>query len=744
MTARTDAPTQLSATIDGVDVEAHSVDATLAISTLFVLRIAARERQVAAAPPEARLGKPAQVSIEPIVGPALVVHGIVSALETRTELVGDELVHHHTIDVEPSVAALTIGRDHRYFQDMTAVDVMKRVLADAGADEHDIVWSLAGTYRKRDYTTQWGESDWVFIERLAREEGIAYRFDFEEDATKLVFFDDSGSAPTVEGGSIPYTDTGALEGARDQVFTLSLRHRATCDQIVLRDYDPAMPAVRLEATVAAGSERFPRYDYPGRYRTVDEGKSLARRRLEALRAERQVLRGSASNPRLWPGRIATIDGCPFPALETCLITRLRIAAHFGGVERDSTIIEFEAVPASVPYRPAHAEDAAVHLEGPQSAVVVGPSGKELHTDDTGRVRAQFYWDRVGKTDEKSSTWMRVGQFALGGSMVRPRIGWDVLVEHHVGDADAPLLLSHLYDGAHPPPYALPANKTRTAWQTATTPGDGTANEIRFEDKKGSEEIFMNASKDMAVAVGDTKTVSVGNNHTHDVGANAKIDVGSDRTIVIGKNQSVDIGASETLTIGGKDTIAIDGSETVSVGGARSVTVIMGKKLSADGGRSLTVGANMIGVSALGVGRAVLGSATVTVGSAFISAAATGLANATLGAGSETVGGAKLQVGAGGVSLNVKGALAETVGAAYASAAGDKFIETATGALTVLVGGAFIANAPTVEIEADSEITVICGGSSLTVKSGSIEVKSPAIPEPGAGIAKSGSKVQHNS
>src|SRR6185436_264741 len=115
---------------------------------------------------------------------------------------------------------------------------------------------------------------------------------------------------------------------------------------------------------------------------------------------------------------------------------------------------------------------------------------------------QHYWDREGKRDDKASTWMRVGQFPLGGSMILPRIGWDMLIGHHEGDIDRPAVVTHLYDGEHPVPYALPANKTRTAFQTATSPGGGSTNEMRFEDKAGSEEIFLNASKDMNVVVGD--------------------------------------------------------------------------------------------------------------------------------------------------------------------------------------------------------------------------------------------------
>jgi type VI secretion system secreted protein VgrG len=403
---------------------------------------------------------------------------------------------------------------------------------------------------------------------------------------------------------------------------------------------------------------------------------------------------------------------------------------------------FTAIPADTPFRAPRGRVTA-SPRGPQTGVVVGAPGEEIHPDATGRVRVQLWWDREGKRDGQASTWMRVGQFALGGSMIVPRIGWDVLTHHHEGDIDAPFVLTHLYDGQHPVPYALPANKTRTAWQTATTPGGGSTNELRFEDKAGKEEMFVNASKDMNVVVGDKKGEKIGNNHAHSIGANLDVKVGSNLVYGVGAKQDVSVGGSETVSVAAKRSVTVGGAESASIGGSRSVTVISGLTQEAKGGRTLTVGGTLMGAAAMEINRTAVGTMNLTVGGSSIIAAATGLETTTGGAAAETIGGAKIQLGASGIETGVKGAAAETVGGAYVIAAGGNAGESATGTLAITVGGAFLANAPAVEIEADTEISIRVGASSLTVKPGSIEVKAPTLFSPGAVIDKSAGNIHHN-
>lgn len=680
------------------------------------------------------LGQPFSLKIQDDFEQTLPVHGIVLGAERTAGALGDASF---LLELGPEVEALAIGQDNRVFQEMTAIDIVKKVL-ESSAPRAAVRWATTGSYRERPYTVQYGESDWAFIERLLAEEGLYFWFEFAEDATTLAFGDDSTAAPDLEGGAeVPYRDPAGMRSGRESVSRISTKSALAPDAARLRDYNFDKPRIELEAEAGGGARTI--YDFPGRFGAPAEGEKLARVRLEALRARRSVVSGESGSCRLRAGFVLEIAEHPVASINgRYLLENVRYRAARGvGVE-----VQFTAIPAATPYRIAP-RALTRSPGGPQTGVVVGASGEEIHPDGSGRIRVQFPWDREGERDEKASTWMRVGQFALGGSMIMPRVGWDMLVDHHESDIDAPVVATHLYDGEHPVPYSLPANKTRTAWQTATTPGGGSSNEIRFEDKAGGEEIFLNASKDMNVVIGDNKTEKVGVDHTHEIGSNLDVQIGANYAIKVKANQDVSIGASETLTVSGSRTVQVTGAEASTVGGSRSVTAIQGSSIEAKGGRTLTVGGSMMAISALGVNRMALGSMSITVGGAWITAAATGLANMTGGAAAETVGGAKIHAGAAGCDTSVKGAAAETVGGAYVIAAGSNAGESATGPLAISVGGAFLANAPTIEIEADSEISIRCGAASIKITAGSVEVKAPTLASPGATIVKKASTIHHN-
>lgn len=714
-----------------------------ALSSLFRFEV---QISSDAAPPAAAdmLGQAAKLALEDPLQQALVVRGIAASVRASPgagTLGGGAL----SLVIEPAVAALTVGRDHRVFQEMDVTAVVKKVLDAAGVDGGSVRWSTTGSYPKRPYWVQHGESDWAFVERILAEHGIYYWFELGADATTLVFADDSTIAPEIEGGAgVPFHDDAALAATRDGVIRVTEQLRVATDKVTLRDYNFDKPLLELSESAGDGPREV--YDFPGRFGVPADGALLAKARLEGLRARRKVLSGETSSARLRPGLCFELTDHPAERLNQKLLVESMTweAAGLRGGEAvaEALSIRFNAIPLATSFRPAP-RPAARAAGGPQTGVVVGAKGEEVHPDNKGRVRVQHYWDREGERDDKASTFMRVGQFPLGGSMIVPRIGWDVLVHHHEGDVEQPMVLTHLYDGEHRVPYPLPANKTRTAWQTATTPGGGSTNEIRFEDKAGSEEMFVNASKDMNVVVGDNKNETIGVRLEETIGSNRSLKVGSNLKHEVASSQSMTVGASEALSVSGSRSVSVGGSETSTIGGSRSVTATMGASIDATGGRTVTVGGSMLAASGLGVSRMVLGSLSVSVGGSWISAAATGLGNMTAGASAETVGGAKIAAGASGCSTSVQGAAAVTVGGAYVIAAGGKGGETATGPLAITVGGALVANAPSIEIEADSEISIRVGGASLTIKSGSVEVKAPLLASPGATITKDASKIEHN-
>lgn len=731
----------MSLSVGSADLQVSRVSGREALSTLFSFEVRAA---TGGSPPALAdlIGQPFTLTLNDRFDRALSLHGVVTAVDRTT---GATSGGSFSLMLGPEVEKLTVGRCSRVYQDMTAVDIIKKVLEDGGIPSDKVRWATSGSFPTRPYCVQYRESDWTFIERLLAEEGIYYWFEHTDDATTLVLADDSTAAPELdEGASIPYHDDDALHATSDALMRVGRAHRIVHDAVRLRDYNFEKPRLKLDSK--AGSGTYERFDFPGRFGVPADGDKRASNMLEALRARRVELTAETSSTRVRAGLIMEMTDHPIDALNArYLVTSVAYEGkelRVEGAGARGITLRVSAIPADTMFRPTRAR-VTESSGGPQTGVVAGASGEEIHPDKTGRIRVQTFWDREGKRDDKASTWMRVGQFALGGSMVIPRIGWEVIIGHYEDDIDGPYVIHHLYDGTLRPPYALPANKTRTAWQTATTPGGGSTNEVRFEDKAGSEEMFINASKDMNIVIGDNKTEKVNVNHDVTIGSNLDTKIGSNFKIGIKSNQDVSIGASETTSVSGGRLVNIVGSETVSIGASRTLTVSSGSTLEAKGGKSLTVGGSMIGASALGVNRAVLGSLSVSVGGAWISAAATGVANATGGAAAETIGGAKIQAGASGCQTSVKGALAETVGGAYVIAAGSNAGESAKGKLAITVGGAFLGNAPSIEIEAESEISILCGGSSITIKGSSVEVKAPTIAAPGATIKKKASTIKHN-
>ncbi len=726
--------------IAGNTFRVFALNGRFALSEPFLLDVHAAHADAPAAADV--LGQPFELTLTDGYEQALSVRGVVMAVERRV-VYQDGATYH--LSLEPDVAPLRVGMDNRVFQEMSVVDIVKDVLQRGGVSTDKTSWLVDSAYPIRPYCAQYGESDWQFVERLLAEEGIYYTFDCTDSATILVFADDSTAAADLPGGAeIPFTDPGALRSTRDAVSSLSRKLTRVSDAVRLRDYNFEKPSLLLEGTAKEGDGKFERYDYPGRFKTPDHGNRLSKRQLEALRARKDEIRGQAATTRLRAGFVMELAGHPAEIMNArYLVTSVTFHLEAGRDAGTAGLsVGFTAIPVDTMFRAVRAEKTRSPT-GLQTGQVVGAPGEEIFTEKTGRVRVQFYWDREGKKDDTASTWMRVGQFALGGSMILPRVGWDVMASHHEGDIDEPYVAGHLYDGQHPVPYPLPANKTRTAWQTGTTPGDGTSGELRFEDKGGSEELFLHAAKDMNVVVGDGSLDKVGVNLTEDIGANRKIKVGSNLSLNVGADQSVRIGASETLSISGSRQTIVTGSETATIGGSRTMTATGGASLDAKAGRTLTVGGSMIEASALACSRAVLGSLSVSIGGAWVQAAALGLSDMTAGACAETVGGAKLAIGASGCDVTVAGAAAETVGGAYVIAAGGNAGEDATGPLVINVGGAFLANAPTIDVKADSEISIRCGGSSIKITAGSIEIKSPLVASPGATVAKDGSTIKRN-
>jgi type VI secretion system secreted protein VgrG len=361
----------------------------------------------------------------------------------------------------------------------------------------------------------------------------------------------------------------------------------------------------------------------------------------------------------------------------------------------------------------------------QSGVVVGDAGEEVFPDDTGRVRVQLHWDREGAHDGASGKWMRVAQRGTADSLLLPRVGWNVMTFNEEGTLDAPSVLSRIHDAEHPPTYPLPDNKTRLVFKTATTPGGGSFNEIYYEDTKGAEEMFLNASRDMAVLVRNNKTDDVRRDTARAVGINHDLAVGIDQAEHVVVDQAIAIGVDETAKITGDRTKIVMSDESVSIGGGRRLSTGMVHTDQVAQNRTLKVGAALIDVT-LGNIAARAPVEHVLVGGAAVKVSADSIRDKLGKASAQTIGAVKLEMTDKSRPIQVGKKYVETVGGAMVLKTDDEFSDMADTTSTLAAGGMLSAKAPDVLIEATDKIELRCGATTITLLPSSIEVSSPTL------------------
>jgi type VI secretion system secreted protein VgrG len=378
----------------------------------------------------------------------------------------------------------------------------------------------------------------------------------------------------VEGcDEIKYLAGDANGGAgvqNERIYAWSVHRSAVPGKYSLNDYDFTKPRAALES---AAQDEPPHalselevYDYPSfDYETKSEGNKYARLRLEASQAYAVRVRGETNSRGISVGSTFQLADHPRADqngeyLVTQATHRLRVGDYEsgGGSGETSYTCSFEAIPSSEIFRLEAATPKPV-VAGAQTALVVGPSNEEIWTDEHGRIKVQFPWDRVGKKDQASSCWVRVAQIWAGknwGGVALPRIGQEVLVEFLDGDPDLPIVTGRVYNGDNKPPYALPANKTQTGMKSRSSPKGGTDNfnEIRFEDKKGSEQVFIQAEKDLELKVKNDESAEVGNDRARTVKRNETVTVDKDSKRTVKENETIDVGKNYLLKAGDQITL----------------------------------------------------------------------------------------------------------------------------------------------------------------------------------------------
>lgn len=650
-------------------------------------------------------------------------HGVVS--EASLEAIQQDAFRLF-ISISARIELLKLGRDSRIFQEQSVQEIVTSVLEAAGLAE-GARWELSRQLSPRLNIVQYQESDFAFISRLLHEEGVAFAVHNGPDAEQLLFFDESPRLQPIAGHSLLVSrDSSQLD--EDVIVDLHDGQRMAPDQVFLRDYDFKRPAVDLSASHSgSGATGREIYEHPGGYNEQPAGRALAKRMLERLRVGTRVLEGGSSCPRLEPGRTFSVvgHGRAESNLEV-LITRVvhRASMEPGAEEKGLYSNQVTGIPLEVPYRPVEAPPKPV-LGGVQLAFVTGASGEEIHTDAFGRVKVRFPWDRSGLTDDRSSTWLRVSQLPLSGSMIIPRVEFEVLVDFELGDIDRPFVAGHLYNAELGPPYALPAGATRSSIQSATTGGGPGANELRFEDSAGEEEIFFNASKDFTLLVDNDAQLTVANQEQCSVGVGNVMSVGGNHYANVSGSRDLSVGANQNIDVAGNYSDGVGGDLSVSIGGARMVKV--GGDLSENiaGTLDRTVAALQVVTGIAGYTRKVVGDSTTSVGAAWMELAGKSRLVSVSANYTETIGALKF-IKAKQMSVSCGAAYVMNAAAELVKCGGSR-TDSAKGAVAITAGGGLKIKATNITFSAQNKLVIRGGACTVELlASGMITIKAPTV------------------
>jgi type VI secretion system secreted protein VgrG len=517
------------------------------------------------------VGKSALFSMSGTLEPYL-VHGIVSRFEQINEMPKYALYRAHVV---PKVWRLRHRYNNRIFQQKTTPDIIKKVLDTATIPSDYYRFSLSGSYEPRDYCVQYRESDWAFVSRLMEEDGIFYYFEHEDDKHVMVIGDSRSACQPISGPEVvPFRRPGGEVVNADHVQRIRFAEEIQPGQVSLRDFNFKKPSLPMQAQQSAQKDPdLEVYDYPGEYQdpgrgSPAKGTDITQIRLEEWQATREVGHGESNCERLSPGHFFTLAEHTRGSWNArYLITGVWHQGYQPQVMKEEALHgefsysnQFACIPADTPYRPTRVTPKPV-VRGIQTATVVGPSGEEIHTDEFGRIKVQFHWDREGQKDDKSSCWIRVSQPWAGeawGGIAIPRIGQEVIIDFIEGDPDRPIITGRVYNGLNPTPYQLPDEKTKTTIKSNTSPGGGGFNELRFEDRKGSEQVFIRSQRNMDVYVKHDYMETVLHDYHQTIGEEGDNGKVGDRSEMVYRDMSLKVHRHSTELIGGDKKLLVGG------------------------------------------------------------------------------------------------------------------------------------------------------------------------------------------
>jgi len=660
--------------------------------------------------------------------------------------------HRYRATVRPWLWFLSRTADCRIFQEMNVVDIVTQVFGDHNFAAFE--FKTTASYPKREYCVQYRETDLNFVMRLLEEEGLYFHFEHDESKHTMIIADSYSAHPPCPGyETIPFAQATRSTGLeKEYVHEWTLAREVQPGNYVLEDFDFKKPSSELlsksafeRSHVLADGEVF---DYPGLYLTGADGTQLARTRIEELQHQFEQCRGRANARGIRTGHLFKLTEQPREDQNReYLVISTDIDLEYSDYEsldsRGSSFdCRFRVLESQQPFRPRRVTPRPM-VQGPQTAIVVGPAGEEIYTDEFGRVKVQFHWDRYGQKNESSSCWIRVSHPWAGknwGMVAIPRIGQEVIVEFLEGDPDRPIITGRVYNAEQMPPYELPANKTQTGIKSRSSMSGSPANfnEIRFEDKKGSEQVYIHAEKNQDIVVENDETHTVGHDRTKDIGHDETTTVGHDRTETVGNNETITIGVNRTETVGSNESITIGSNRTETVGANETITIGANRTEMVGANEAVTIGANQaITIAA---------AAALTVGAA--RAHTVGAAEAiTIGAAQAVIIGAEQ-------SVTIAQDQSTTIGADHTmSVAKNESRMIGEGRTTDVGKDDSLKVGKNLVIDAGDSITIKTGSASITMKKdGTISIKGKDITIEGSGkinvkasndIVMKGSKILQN-
>ncbi|MEI8393950.1 MAG: type VI secretion system tip protein TssI/VgrG [Rhodospirillaceae bacterium] len=560
----------------------------------------------------------------------------------------------YVAELRPWLWKLGLASDHCIYQSQSAVEIIKKVFSTLGYT--DIKDSTTATYAKRDYCVQYGETSLAFVLRLMEDEGLYYFFTHEDGKHTLVLADDVSACADIAGSAtVPYLvlSPGKQWVVADHVGSCSLAQEVVSGSYQSDDYAFITPATELKATATGAVKGHKVYEYPGNYQAKNAGDARAKLRVAELQARNKSLSGTGVVRAFAAGCKFTLSDNPRADLNASW-TLHSVSHHATARIYDN---RFTALPAETAFRPPRCTPVP-RIVGSQIATVVGKSGEEIYTDQYGRIKVQFPWDQLGKNDENSSCWVRVAQGWAGknwGTFFLPRIGMEVLVSFLDGNPDLPIVTGCVYNGTNPVPYTLSADQTKSTIKTNSSKDGKGYNEIRFEDKTDSEELYFQAQKDMKVLVNNSRTVTIDKADDtltlNEGNRSATVTKGNDSLTITEGNLTISVAkGNETLSVKGKRDLTVEGAETHTCKAAFTHKISGNFTLKVDGNISIEAGGSISLKSGTGL--------TITAGTDMTAKGGTGAtvqAGTTLslkGSASATLdGGGMTTVKGGMINLN---------------------------------------------------------------------------------------------